>query len=539
MARIREYENPIDGLRTSQAGAEATARAGSTAANLLYFTGQSIASATNRLGAAAADVYEQHIVQPEIAKGATLMTTIQNEMTVKWREFAQTADVNDTTIGDRFREEVLQPRMEQFLGGFQTRRGMTWAQQQTESFTRHMNDRVLADQSSRAGHAATVNLMTVGNNLMAQVSHDPSSFDYAISQVDANIGAVVKNSPNLSPEAAAKAQNELAFKMKNGIAEAYINALAKESPEKAQKVLESGKLDPYLTGTDRVQMERYIRGERRVIEHEGRQARLERERLQKEATDAKLTQIMNDNIVVGEDGKVIIKPGYFKAIFNDLSRMPSADPRLVNFALQAGRAIQHEAEREVKVHTDPATYEEFNRRVLSEDDPLTMTDVFKAKAEGKLDTKDFHLFSQWLQQEFRDPEIRKQEQHLSRFFNGFKGVITNSSILLPQGDPLGQIKFYELQRDMRADMRAQRKAGRPIEEILDGWLKKLEYYVPNRAAVQDRIVDRATGNTKGLIGAPKAAGSKKTPVDPDRAMRPDETVAEYALRLQRLNSGNR
>lgn len=540
MPVIREYTSPIDGLKTSQAGAAAIAGAGSTAANLAYYAGQSFTSAAGRVGGAVAEVYESHVVQPEIAKGATLMTSIQNDLMREWREYAQGADINDSSIADKFREERITPRMQEFVNGFQTQPGMKWAQQQSEGFQRHMNDRLLADTSTRAGLAMGVNLQSVGNNLMASVAHDPSSFDYAIAQVDQHIAALVKNSPNITPDAASRAQTELSLKMKNGIAEAYINAVAKVDPDKATQILNSGKLDKYLTGTDRVQMERYIRGENRIQEHETRQRRIEQRDQDREAVNAKVTQLMRDNIVVNPDGTTTIKPGYFSSIYNDLAKMPRVDPHIVGFALNAGRQIQHENERNVQIKSDPETYEDFARRAaLPADDPerLEVADIFKAKADKRISTQDFAFFMQWANEEFRDPDIKRQEQALSKFFAAYKSTITKSSLVAADGP--GDQMFYQFQKDVREAVRTGRKNGRPLGEILQQWEHPatISSYVVSPEVARQNLLGRIRGQvTSPLPPAIARQGWADTDRGAPIAIIPynkDENLDDYLRRIQK------
>lgn len=505
MPNIREYTNPIDKLNISNEGAAAVARGGnalaqagetagrmgSIARDATTSAGTAIGRSIARVGAAGADVYEQHYVQPQISKGAALLTGLQNEFN-RDLQSAMSADVNDTTVGSKFKENVLTPRLEKFLDGFTTTDSRRWAEKQVLRMREHYDEKVMTIEAQRAGHALAGNITTIANNAAAAVSTDPDSMKFTIDTAVQSIQDIVRSSPNLTPDMAAKAEVELTLKVKNTIAESTLMAVARRSPEEGLKLLASGKLDEYLSGTDRKQMETYIRGQQQVLKAERRAEIIFQRDQRKEAANSAAVKIMTDNFVVQPDGKIKIDPKFFDRTLNELGRMPNVDKNLVNSMLAAGRSIVHEYERKTAVRTDPETYQDFTRRMFvpEEEGGLALQEVMEARAKDKLSLEDFAFLKDAVNKEIRNPRDVADEKEVSRFLSEWKSQITDSSLTKLNRD--GDAMFANYSRDVRKIVKDQRAQGRRLDEILEYARRIIPFYVKPDLTSQS-IQNRARG----------------------------------------------
>lgn len=468
MPNIRQYSNPIEGLNVPQTGATAAAKAGETASSLAYYTGQALSSSINRFGGAAADVYEQHVVQPTIVKGAALLTGKMLDIGEKWRAMAQ-ANPNDTTIGDKFREQVLGPEMETFLGGFNTSAGLKWAAQQTEAVTRHFNDRVTTDMMARASHALAGNVTTTANNAGAMVAAepDPSTFTEAIRQVDASFDALIANTPNLAPGAGAAAGNEMRLKAKNGVVEAYITAVARRSPDEAVRILNSAVVGPHLTPTDRRQMEAAIRAQESITKRDQQAQRILDAQERKERIDKAMVDNWTKNITIFGDGSMSLAPGYNQSLL-ELAKN-GANLHEIDFALQAGERLnaRENAREELRI-PDPALLSDFMRRAseLPEDGGLTISEINKAfGVERRLNRKSFEFLMKWVTSEERNPTKAREYRNLTSKVNSLKSTITKSNFLSGIADGPGDVAFGRFEIEARDLFRQGRAAGRAEKDI--------------------------------------------------------------------------
>src|SRR5260221_498635 len=142
MANIRELDAPKDlGLRPTEIGVDAIAAAArrigtfyNQTAEARSDTGQRIGSTIKEAGQVAVDYMDHREISAGAANGALFMAN----MNQAWEEKAKHADPNDTTVAAKFREETLEPALQQFQQGFNTEKSQAWAEHFVDQYRNHM-----------------------------------------------------------------------------------------------------------------------------------------------------------------------------------------------------------------------------------------------------------------------------------------------------------------------------------------------------------------------------------------------------------------
>jgi hypothetical protein len=148
---------------------------------------------------------------------------------------AKRADPNDPTVAAQFREQVLEPALQDYSKGFLTEGGLKFAQGRTESIRNHMFTKTAADMSSLAAAAVSVNVSETANRLSNTAMNDPSAVPHLLKNADELVGGIVESSPNIKGTDSAKARMGLTEKMKEAIVKAGAQgAIAKAANPEAE-----------------------------------------------------------------------------------------------------------------------------------------------------------------------------------------------------------------------------------------------------------------------------------------------------------------
>ena len=118
------------------------------------------------------------------------------------------ADPNDPTVAQKFREQVLEPQLEDFGSDAATEAGQSFAQSHVAALRNHMFEKTAADMSTLAGVAAKVNFEKTVNALSNTAMNDPSSLDHSLQIAESSIKGMAGSAPNLSAADAARVTDE-------------------------------------------------------------------------------------------------------------------------------------------------------------------------------------------------------------------------------------------------------------------------------------------------------------------------------------------
>lgn len=464
MPKIREYENPIQGLRVSNQDAAAAAAAGEAAARGEAESFGDLGGAVSRFGSTVAAM-QKHRVQQEISKGAALVATLQDNLSSKWRDLAAKSDPNDASVTQTFRDKELTPALDKFYEGFETEEGRQWAEKVKNDLTQHFYDKTAADTATRSGQALVSNLGTFSNSLVTSVRNDPTSLDTNLKLVDTTIPAMVQSSSNLSPSVAGKVATDLVNKVKSELVKGAIQAAIDANPERGLQIAEGGKYREYLDNDDLQSFKQYAETVARIRKQEERSAAVEARRQQEEAGNDRAAQIIATTIRVGPDGSMFTSPDYYRQSLQ-LAK-DGYKPSLVQSMIAAGRAIDNDNEKGQRAITDPTTYQDFAKRMyLPDGDPqrLTMEEVFTARAQGRLSNGDFAFYKDAISTSIKDPQKIEDQKELNKFFDGYKKFITKSTMMA--NDALGDQRYYEFMRDKQVQFEAARRTGLTPDQLL-------------------------------------------------------------------------
>jgi hypothetical protein len=392
MPQIKQFEAPALGLQPTEIGVEATAQA----ANRIGRFYNQVAGAKKEVGDEAArgfssaikdagQVAVEYAEHKEISHGAATFAQLNDNLTNVWNDTAKKADPNDPTVAEKFNEGVLEPALEQYRKGFLTEGGQKFAEARIEALRNHMFTKTAADMSSLAADAVSVNMKQTANSLSNTAMQDPSSVPHLLDSTDALVGGMVDSSPNIKGTAASKAKLELTQKMKESIVKAgVIGTIDKTGtiPKWAYEDRFSG----YIDGAEIKQFEKYAQAQQRANLLTQKQLVQFQKQEQADSAHSSLSKNFTDSVSFDENGKVTIKPQFFKNVMEIEKQYPGAATERAKAMINWGQSEQRE-KRETII-TDKATHASLYDGLFRTDNPTSDVDILKAAADKKLDAHD-------------------------------------------------------------------------------------------------------------------------------------------------------
>jgi hypothetical protein len=434
MPQIKQYDAPDGlGLRPTETGINATAGAArrvqseyNEAAAAITGTGQRLGSAIS----AAGEVAVKYIDNQEISAGAKHGADVVAELDKDWNETSKQADPNDSSVAAKWREEKLEPTLQQFRDSFTTENSQKWAEQFVDRYRQHAFVKTAADMSSKAADAVHVNTLGTINGLAIAAYNDPSSLDFARGALKHALDGIVGSSPNLTSAQSSRVTTELTFKGEQEIVRAaVVGTIVRGGDWRA--LANDPKNSPYIKQT---QMEEFARGakaQQRTDLLTKKQLETSQRQDDVRAAHSQANKIMADNVAIDPaTGRPTIKPEFFQQSL-DLVKMRNAPDGLGRTMLDWGEKQQQKDE---VIHTDPAVKQELTDRMFNEDKPTTRLDLMRAQVQGKLSHQDYvameRLTTELDQSPLKGPAWRDT-------MAAVKGTLTYTMPGLPGKDPKG------------------------------------------------------------------------------------------------------
>lgn len=326
MPNIRTYTSPVEGFRPSDLGSDAAVQAarriGSYAnesAAHVDQEGRDFGQAAAGLGRAAAvayDVHQQAEAQHEIAFGAAKLSDFTANQTAGWNDLAKKSDPNDTSIRTGFFEKSFNPGLDKLGDAFQTDRGKEWFAERAAALKEHFQTKTAADQASRAGDALVQNINTFKNNTSNTVYSDPSSYPFARDNAEKSIGAMVDNSPSLTPEQAAKAKTEVTQSVQKELAHSAFKGMADVNPTGAVQELNKGTFDKDITGDERGTLQKYAESIQHMQLADKRSAEEEKRRQEQQVSEKTFSNYFS-HVSIDDKGGIQLPAGFGQAALTD------------------------------------------------------------------------------------------------------------------------------------------------------------------------------------------------------------------------------
>ena len=449
MPNIRENDAPQGlGLNPTETGINATEAGARRIGSSYREIGDSYAALGARIGSTIRDVgdiavkYEDH---REISKGDAEFYKLQDNLTQQWNERAKTADPNDPTVAQKFREDVVEPALENFSSGFNTENSQKFAEQKVEALRGDMFRKTAADMSTLAGIAVRKNLADSTTSMTNTAITDPSSVPDLLQGVDHSISGVVGSSPTLSATDAARVSSELSTSTKRAIVHAgAIGAIQKSGdPEKTAEDW-TKKYPDLIDGAEAKALAGNARQQIRARNYDYETDR----RRTKEVAQDKSTEASNQYLidVRSRDPRIAGDPTAVK-ILNDPTLTKQDKNNLLNYV---DRTLKPETDSRLSQQTFVGLLREL--RAPNADSDAVMQKAWDARLAdpGKPGSMTEHDFQQFRQEVVgrKTPEGAALERDRSLFFKQYTGSILGSSANTynPQvGDP----KLYNAEADAR------------------------------------------------------------------------------------------
>ena len=519
MPTIRDYRPQTSTIQPNNRAAQARARTAAGDASTYSQIGQQIGGAVSNLGSvvqAGADYY----AQKELSQGAALVTKHLNDYTTEWQERAKNSNPNDATIRDTFLNDFLYPKMDEFVGSFDTAKGREWAQGQAERIKRHFNDTTRADVGSRAATAAAMNAASMVSNLGNVTYRDPTSLDTAL-DILRGVNDTTKLNLALDPATAARFDAGFA-EQATTITVAGLKGFADANPEQFLADMEAGaydKYDEFLDPDTKSTLRKYAANVQKAKVSDAASAAVERRRIEQENIDAAANTIYQEFFDVKEDGAIHIKDGAASATLQ-LGMMPGANESLVTSMLGAQRAIRNDEDKRIKSTSDPVLVGDFeDRSFLPEDDPnrLSMEQLYRARSAGELSNQDFGYFRQALLT--KDPVVMADRKVYDEWVKGYLGYIDDST-LFSSGTPEAKQRAMEFRRQKWQEFRAARTAGKSQADAFKNLADDIQQY---QRGTQESIGDLTRRATEKSTPLP--------PIKPEEFYQEGESMEDFAKRL--------
>lgn len=461
MGIIKEYNSPnaSGGLRLSDKGIGALQDEASTGMRMaaqasasVRREGEDYGSAVKATGQVAQDAYDTYVVQPEISKGAAALAGYQDALTTKWNALAKGTDPNDATIKQKFMNDELEPALQRFNDSFSTAAGKKFAEDQSNSFRKHMFEKTTADVSTRAGEALVSNLNTMKNTLSNAVRNDPSAYDQSAALVRATIKEQVANTPGLSVATAARIEGTLATNMQAELAKATILGVAEKNPDAAQKLIDSGKFNKLIDGTEMTSMVKTMKTASRADAAFARQEKDRAEALVSEnASDEYLSKMYSG------------KPGDIPSV-RDIAVDPKLSLKDRKMLIETSLKRAEQSPDAPVVQDNPATVNDFMNRLTDPSQKLTLGDLTKASANKEITDATYNRLNGMRKsvdaEPFQNPAIKST-------IDAVETKLTNNNPLLGIKDPKGDTLISQWKLQVFPKLIEMEKAGKLTPADMD------------------------------------------------------------------------
>jgi hypothetical protein len=532
MPNIREYRNPIEGFNVSAGPAERQARVAMGNIDVANAWGGAIGGAIQGVGVIAEE-WKKKQTREEISQGSALEAKLVDTLSRNWNEAARQTDVNDTNLSPRWRQEVLEPALENFVGAFRTEEGREYATQRANAIRSTFFDRTNADSSVRAGDAALQNYRTLVSSTATATNTDPSLLDHNLGLINGAVDAYLQAAENLTARDASELRTKLtdAARQEN-ITASFLGRIS-SNPEAFLAEMQAGQLDKYLhMFPDGSARQKFINAAEQQIQVNKTAEKAAREELRKqqvEQVDRASVELLAAQ--VDETGNFRFTPDFFLNVTR-IAQLPGAKREDVTSLYNAGQSVmERQAAGQVILQDDPQTYQNFKDRMFlpsSDLRALSPQEVYEAIGRGALTDKTAQYFLKGITDGVRNPQYVEQQRKFDQAVGAWKGLFSKTS--LTSIDAAGDIAFQDFVTRKRQEFEAGLQAGLTPDDMLDRSSKNnifrdaASYLLPEAFLMDPNTLERGANPL-----APKDALIPPPPGVPKRL--PNETPLEYRKRI--------
>jgi hypothetical protein len=465
-----------------------------------------------QVGGKAAVDYMDHT---EISNGMARFAELQLNLTQQWDATLKGADPNDPAVASGFREGVVEPALEKFAGGFNTRKSQDWAMGRMASMKDHFWRKTAADQSTLAAVAVRDNIATIANTYSTSAALDPASTKELIGQLGSDLTALVDSSPTLSAEHRARVLEESGQKIAQQIAKAGIVSALNQNPEAGLKLASDPDLAKFIDGGDVNQF--YQQAKRNEKADAALARQLAREQ-QAKVSDSNLTQILMKLY----DPEV---PMEQKPTAKQIAQLPEG-AMTPGDRITAFRILESETKPQALAKTSALEANIAYKGIV--DGTVGRNEIAKLKIENKI-TKEDHEFLMRQLREAPDEDGTPLGKKQAQFLKLIGRQIDETNPFTGKIDQLGGANMWRFIQEL--DRRKQELGPTEAHTLFDpaspNYMGKPERIQPFKksAAEQQEEYLRGVQNISG--GVPTTGGASPSPY----------AVGEV-INGQRFNGGN-
>lgn len=449
--------------------------------------------------ATASDALMQREAQIETSDLSAKMAKLQADKQIEWGDALRKADPNDRDLAKRFTAD-FDKAAEELGANISTTAGRKFFEERKSQLGAHFATTTNAGMVELAAVKAGQDFQIELNSYSTSVRADPTAYESNLNGLLAGLNARVKSGA-LPRETALKLETASRAQLAKNTVQGWIE----KDPAFAKKQLDSGKWDTQFDADVKQQMYGQVDAEVRGREAEAARMRAEQERLKKEAQQ----QTQNQFLDKMQKGTLTWK----EVSASNLDAFGSGSKE------QFVQLMKARAEKPMK--TDPRVFRDILDRIHApETNPKRISDdneITSYAIKGLLDVSDL----KFLRDEFQgrgttQGRIEADAEHA--FLEGQKGGITKSA--LGALDVAGDQKFYEFKLFVMKQRDAQRKAGKPVEDLFNP--KKPEYLGNYVRQFTPTLQERSNKMVENM-----GTAKKEVP-----ARLPGETPADFAKRLR-------
>lgn len=463
MPNITQYENPVSGLQPDERGIDANLQSARRAGAFFNQAGEAVSSVGDQIGRNigstirdAGNVAVDYAQHQEISHGAAAYAGLNDQLTQAWNQTAKTADPNDPSVAQKFREQTLEPALEKFGQGFLTEGGQKWAETRVDALRNHMFEKTAADMGTLAGDAVSVNVKTMANSMSNTAMTDPSSVPHLLDSIDSSVGAMVDSSPNIKGVVAQGAKIKLTETMREAIVKAgAIGAIQKASDPEAEAAKWGAQYPQYINGAELKMLGANARQQLRA----DRIDRAYSDHIEKQAI-----QDQSDTTETGIIGKLYSDDPKQQSQVSarDIANIPDdqlnrqGKERLIGIV---NRELKPETEARVSASTSAKIFSEMRK---DDADPKKIRQMlFDARTKepgepGSLNKSDFNDLQKNLV-DLKTPEGQERSSERNEFMKRFAATIdptmgdtSPSNFAYGHHTALGEQKMYEAEKALRS-----------------------------------------------------------------------------------------
>lgn len=422
MPVIKPFDTGQLGLQPTEIGVESQAGAGrrlgafynQLAQAQEHFgqrVGQQLGSGIRELG----EAYVTGETNREVSHGAATFAQLNANLTDQWNTIAKNADPNDASVAAKFRDEVLEPALEKFRGGFNTEAAQNWAEHHVEQLRSHMFEKTSADMATRAAQAARDNVHQTVNTLTNTVYNDPSALKFALDTVDSSVGGIVASSPNLKGAAAGALKSEISEKAREAIVKSAAIGYITKTGNMPDWVTDPA-YSKFVNGVELEQFRKAAVAQQKANAYYDRQTLL----LQKQEADLKVhneaTDLFAKSVTVdpSDPNKVMVAPDFMRRALDIARNNPNAPSAAATVKTYIDWAESQHRVRAEPVVSDQTVKADLLARIGAPDNPTTEMQVLDWSARDKLSARDTTLLREMVKsigpEAMRDPLVHSALQ---------------------------------------------------------------------------------------------------------------------------------